>query len=236
MRYSPFFYIITPRRFFDLAFTYIRGACMKKSHKQSKRAAEQAARHRQAVNYVKKVGSYWGKVGALLVFLLLWTWFVGDRTNWWFLDSASPASDSTNNSAGLEESSDNSGGTADGQDGSGGGSGGSGGNGGSGGGSGGGGSSTTTTNNTTTNTTNNTTNGGNTTETSRSLVDLFNDIQDGINKATLLSLAQGITPSCNTTQLPVLGTQEVCTFAQDGDAVIVTLLNGTTVSKVKVGF
>lgn len=64
---------------------------------------------------------------------------------------------------------------------------------------------------------------------------LYAQVGDGQNLNTVISLAGG-QPSCATSTVPLLGSQQVCTFLSNGQGVTVTLLNGKVVAKAPIGF
>ena len=66
---------------------------------------------------------------------------------------------------------------------------------------------------------------------STTLPDLFNAIIPGQTRSQLLSLSSTI-PTC----AGISASREVCTFTDNGDAVVATLVNGTVASKAKSGF
>lgn len=99
-------------------------------------------------------------------------------------------------------------------------------------------STSTTTNSSTTNNTYNTSNNGSggTTPTPEQtgLINAYAQIFNGQREDQLLGLGIG-QPNCLVTVV-LLGEQKVCTWTEGSASVIVTLLNGTVVSKVKLGF
>lgn len=94
---------------------------------------------------------------------------------------------------------------------------------------------TTTTSTTTTTTPDPGTPGGTPTDDS-SLLNLYANLGNGLTKGQLVSLA-GIGPtSCTDISIPLVGTQSVCTWTQDGHSVVATLLNDRVIGKTKIGF
>lgn len=66
---------------------------------------------------------------------------------------------------------------------------------------------------------------------------LFANILPGQSLNTVVDIA-GTQPNggCTTTQIPILGTQQLCTFSENGRNVVVTLLNNQVIAKAKAGF
>ncbi len=222
-------------------FYTFRGACMKHQTKKPEPSATNTDgpgadnTWAQPGTYPnQRTANYWFKCVALLAFLLLWTWFVGSQTGWWFLDSASRHGDTAIQQSGLEPVSDAGSSTVKSTKSTTGGGGGK---------SGGTTTTNNTTNNTTTTTTTTTGGGGGGTTTppddqscTTTPQQLYSAIVKGQTKAQVLKEACNITPTCVTTSTLGLGDQEVCTFAQDNQEVIVVFLNGQEVTKTKLGF
>jgi len=94
---------------------------------------------------------------------------------------------------------------------------------------------TTTTTSTTTTTPDPATPGGTPADNS-SLLNLYANLGNGLNKGQLISLAGTGPTSCTDIAIPLVGTQSICTWTQDGHSVVATLLNDRVIGKTKIGF
>lgn len=65
---------------------------------------------------------------------------------------------------------------------------------------------------------------------------LYASIQVGKDKDHLMYTAATGPSNCSTFQLPTFGAEELCTWINNGKAVIFTLVNGTILAKSKSGF
>lgn len=65
---------------------------------------------------------------------------------------------------------------------------------------------------------------------------LYAQIMPGQDLNTVVSLAGSAPNSCTNATLPLLGSQQVCTFLNNGTGVAVTLVNGSVTTKVPIGF
>ena len=99
---------------------------------------------------------------------------------------------------------------------------------------------TTVTTSNTTNTTGNSSNSGTTGSTggsdtaTGSLANFYAGVSTGQSENQLISLAGGAPDNCTTVDVAILGTQQVCTWADNSGSVVVTLLNGQVIAKQRV--
>lgn len=89
---------------------------------------------------------------------------------------------------------------------------------------------TTTTSTTSTGTSTTGTSGGGSTP----LTNFYDSIGTGLTKNQLVNLAGSGPTGCTDATILQIGTQEVCTWTQNGSSVVVTMLNGQVVAKQEI--
>lgn len=175
---------------------------------------------------------YWVKCAALIIFLMIWCWFIGNQAKWWLAGSepVKPTTSSTlpalrqvddaTSGAGTATIKDTASSTNDRTTGTGGGgttnityNNGGGGGGGNGGGGGGGDEDQSC---------------------STTLASLFDSIRNGQTEAEVVKAACQLTPKCTALNTGVLGGQKICTFTEGKNQVIVVLVNDQVVAKSNV--